>query len=102
MNKAQLKELIKDIINEELHDDNEEENSSVVIKSNAPSEVLNFLKSNMDKKEFSDNARVANVENPQEVKEYIETLKNGCCGYFDQVYVTGNFEVYLVGFNYGH
>jgi len=54
-----------------------------------------------------DNWRVAKVGNEEEEKLYQEAIKNGCCGFQDAEYtfidkVTGEKEVFKIGYNFGH
>lgn len=63
-----------------------------------------YLKSmvNSAKYEFVDNIRKARMDNPEEMKVYIEQMKKGCCGCVDEVMWDGDGTPYVIGFNYGH
>ena len=50
---------------------------------------------------YSDNFRVALTSDKNEMIEYEESIRKGCCGFFDTVEVLDG-KVFRLGFNYGH
>lgn len=54
-----------------------------------------------DINDYGDNRRICRMANAEEVAIYEEALKNGCCGYSDEVFEIDGVKIKF-GFNYGH
>lgn len=54
-----------------------------------------------DINDYGDNWRICRMANAEEVAIYEEALKNGCCGYPDEVFEIDGVKIKF-GFNYGH
>ena len=42
------------------------------------------------------------LEAHNQMTEYIQIFRAGCCGFHDEIYTSQNGSIWLVGFNYGH
>lgn len=51
--------------------------------------------------EYSDNVRYARMWRGEEVEDYNERFKQGCCGFHDEM-IFADDGIILFGFNYGH
>lgn len=50
-----------------------------------------------------DNYRAANVRKSSQMRRYLKSQKDGCCGFFDTVVICPiDQNEYTIGFNYGH
>jgi hypothetical protein len=50
----------------------------------------------------SDNIRIADVDDTEEMKQYEQIAEKGCCGSFEEVIIHPNGKKIMIGCNYGH
>jgi hypothetical protein len=70
--------------------------------ANIPNEVVEYVLGIMELYEYSDNIRIADESNKEQVAEYERIRAKGCCGFMDYQRFHWCGKCYVFGFNYGH
>ena len=71
---------------------------------NVPPEVLEALEEYIEEHEleYADNYRFSPVDDDEDMTEYKEIERRGCCGQADFETVDASGRIWMVGCNYGH
>jgi len=48
------------------------------------------------------NIRIAELTSQEEIADYNDQMKAGCCGYYDEIFTHTSGRRFMIGFNYGH
>lgn len=67
-----------------------------------PIEVVEYVRGIMENFEYSDNMRIADESNKEQLAVYEKVRSGGCCGFIDYQRFWWNGKCYIFGFNYGH
>ncbi|MEK6883299.1 MAG: hypothetical protein AABY22_26970, partial [Nanoarchaeota archaeon] len=65
--------------------------------------TLNWANEKIKKEsmDYSDNFRIADLANKEQVRFYNEVKSKGCCGFFDSIEIIEGKKI-MIGWNYGH